>query len=155
MPTSEYGVRIANSKDLSEIVKLLADDRLGAMRERATDPLPVEYIEAFAAISADPNNEVLVATLDDLIVGVLQLTYIPNLTYVGSWRAIIEGVRIRSSHRSTGLGTQLLHWAIERCRARGCRLVQLNSDLQRIEAITFYERLGFRHSHAGMKLVLD
>ena len=114
-----------------------------------------ETVDAFAAIERDPNNELVVATLDDSIIGVLQLTYIPNLTHVGSWRGMIEGVRVSSSHRSAGVGTGMLQWAIERCRSRACRLVQLTSDLQRSDSIAFYEQLGFQHSHAGMKLRLE
>ena len=147
--------RIARETDVSSIVHLLADDRLGATREIATDPPPREYMDAFTAIDGDPNNELVVATLDELVVGVLQLTYIPNLTHRGSWRGMIEGVRVSSSHRSAGVGTGMLQWAIDRCRARACRLVQLTSDLQRSDSIAFYEHLGFQHSHAGMKLRLE
>ena len=147
--------RVANEDDLTSIVRLLADDLLGAKREAFSEPLPSFYTEAFEAIDTDPNNELLVATDDRSIIGVLQLTYIPNLTHRGSWRAMIEGVRIASAYRSSGLGTELLKWTIERSRARGCRVIQLTSDLQRTEAIAFYERLGFQYTHAGMKLWLD
>jgi GNAT superfamily N-acetyltransferase len=42
--------RNAVAGDLPAIVKLLADDELGAMRERDEDPLPREYRDAFAAM---------------------------------------------------------------------------------------------------------
>ena len=155
MPVSATQFRIARETDLASIVHLLADDRLGATRELATDPLPQEYIDAFIAIVGDLNNELVVATLDESIIGVLQLTYIPNLTHMGSWRGMIEGVRVSSSHRSAGVGKDMLQWAIDRCRSRGCRLVQLTSDLLRSDSIAFYEHLGFQHSHAGMKLRLE
>jgi GNAT superfamily N-acetyltransferase len=45
--------------------------------------------------------------------------------------------------------------AIERARTLGCRLVQLTSDRTRVDALRFYERLGFVPSHVGMKLSLD
>lgn len=155
MSKSATQFRIARETDVSPIVQLLADDRLGSTRELPMDPPCQEYLDAFAAIERDPNNELVVATLDDSIIGVLQLTYIPNLTHMGSWRGMIEGVRVSSSHRSAGVGTGMLQWAIERCRSRACRLVQLTSDLQRSDSIHFYEQLGFQHSHAGMKLRLE
>ena len=85
-------------------MRLLADDPLGAKRERFEIPLPGSYLRAFEAIDADPNNELVVACLGTEVVGVLQLTFIPYLTYQGGWRALIEAVRVDSRQRSRGLG---------------------------------------------------
>jgi GNAT superfamily N-acetyltransferase len=52
------------------------------------------------------------------------------------------------------MGKALVIRAIERARARGCRVVQLTSDLSRVDARHFYESLGFSHTHAGMKLAI-
>jgi ribosomal protein S18 acetylase RimI-like enzyme len=151
---AEPRFRRAAVDDVPPIVRLLASDPLGARRERLYDPLPRSYFDAFAAIESDPNQELVVSTLDDRIVGVLQLTFIPSLTYQGSWRAQIEGVRVEESVRSMGIGRRLLDHAIGRARDRGCRLVQLTSDKRRPRALEFYERLGFVASHEGMKLHL-
>lgn len=147
--------RAACIDDLPVLVQMLADDPLGATREFYSDPLPPSYGEAFAAIDADPNNELVVALLDDVVVGMLQITFIPYLTYQGQWRALIEGVRVSASVRSRGVGAGLFHWAIERARSRGCAMVQLTTDRAREEALRFYERLGFVASHHGMKLHLQ
>jgi GNAT superfamily N-acetyltransferase len=146
--------RRAGQRDLPAIVRLLADDPIGAKRERYETPLPQAYTRAFEAIDADPNNELVVACLEDEVVGVLQLTFIPYLTYQGGWRALIEAVRIDSRHRSRGLGKRMFEWAIERSRDRGCHLVQLTTDKARPDAKRFYESLGFVASHEGMKLQL-
>ena len=53
--------RPAAAMDLARIVAMLADDPLGANREKFADPLPAEYLEAFRAIAADSNNELVVA----------------------------------------------------------------------------------------------
>ena len=140
--------------DLPDIVRLLADDALGSQREENVSPLPGSYYAAFEALARDPNNELVIVELAGTIVGVLQLTYIPYITYRGSWRAQIEGVRIDSSLRSSGIGRKLVAWAIERAQSRGCHMVQLTSDKSRPDAIRFYESLGFVASHEGMKLHL-
>ena len=134
---------------------MLADDHLGRQRERVTDPLPDSYYQAFAAIDADPNNELLVACHGDQVVGTLQITYTPSLSHQGSWRATIESVRTTSALRGQGIGRQLVTDAIERARARGCLLVQLSTDKSRVDAKRFYEKLGFKASHEGMKVVLS
>lgn len=152
--TSALTFRTATKADVPHLVHLLADDPLGAAREADVSPLPDSYHDAYAAISADPNNELIVVELASELVGMLQLTFIPSLTYQGSWRAQIEGVRVAAAHRSEGIGRQLFAWAIDRARSRGCHLVQLTSDKARPDAIRFYESLGFRASHEGLKLHL-
>lgn len=146
--------RRATEADLPAIVAMLADDGLGAGREDASLPLAPAYMAAFAAISADSNQFLAVAELDGTVVGTLQLTFIPGLSHKGAWRGQIESVRIASSQRGTGLGQRIFAWAIETCRAKGCRLVQLTTDKSRADAHRFYARLGFVASHEGFKLKL-
>lgn len=154
MSVPTLGFRSATAADLPTIVRLLADDPLGKTRENYIIPLPAGYEKAFQAISSDPNNDLIVAELEGSVVGVLQLTFVPSLTYQGSWRAMIEGVRVDPSVRSGGIGRQLISWAIDQARERGCRLVQLTTDKARPDAIRFYQSLGFVASHEGMKLKL-
>ena len=67
---------------------------------------------------------------------------------------MIESVRVVAAERGTGLGTQMMQWAIEGARQAGCGQVQLTSNAQRPDAHRFYERLGFAPSHVGFKLKL-
>jgi ribosomal protein S18 acetylase RimI-like enzyme len=155
MPTPPLEFRRATRDDLPAIVAMLADDPLGALRESNTSPLPRGYHDAFDAIDRDPNIELVVAQAGGSgIVGVLQLSFIPNISHRGGWRALIEGVRVAAEARSEGVGRQMLLWAVERARQRGCLMVQLTSDKSRGDAIRFYEGLGFVASHEGMKLHL-
>lgn len=147
--------RVATEKDLDRIVQMLADDELGKTRERYEHPLPDSYRKAFEAIDRDPNNELVVACRDEEIVGVLQLTFTPYLTHQGSWRASIEGVRTSSSERGQGIGSKLIEWAIERAKERGCNIFQLTTDNQREDALRFYEKLGFKATHVGLKMKLS
>lgn len=151
MESTNLLFRQARQSDVSNIVKMLADDPLGAKREQFTHPLPQSYYDAFAAIQADPNNELIVAIHEDAVIGVLQLTFIPYLTYRGGWRALVEGVRVTNTYRGQGIGRQLFLWAINRAQEKGCHLIQLTSDKSRPAAIRFYESLGFVASHEGLK----
>ncbi len=146
--------RDATREDVPDIVRLMSDDPLGKQRELDTSPLPQSYYSAFEAIDRDPNNELVVVESAGKVIGMLQLTFIPYLTYRGSWRALIEGVRIDREYRSFGIGQKLISWAVERSEQRGCHMVQLTSDKKRPDAIRFYERLGFVSSHQGLKVHL-
>ena len=143
--------RLARREDVPSVVRLLADDALGSGRERYAEPLPQAYWEAFNAITARPDNELIVADIDGAVVGCLQLSFIPGLSRTGMWRGQIESVRVADGQRGSGLGSALIEWAVERAVERGCGLVQLTSDKARPDAIRFYEKLGFVSSHEGLK----
>ena len=147
--------REAGRSDLEVMVSLLAADPLGAQREQYERPLPEAYITAFATIDADPNHLLLVCQLDGELAGFFQLSFLPNLSYVGGWRAQIEGVRVAAAHRRKGLGRLMFEHAIALSREKGCHLLQLTTDKRRPEAVAFYNSLGFVDSHEGMKLKLD
>ncbi|MDJ0835261.1 MAG: GNAT family N-acetyltransferase [Acidobacteriota bacterium] len=149
---STISIRRATNEDLTGIIRLLADDELGAKREQFEIPLPACYRDAFTAIDTDPNQELMVADCDGRVVGTFQLSFLPNLTYRGGWRALVEAVRVDSSMRGEGLGARLIEHAVERARERGCRMIQLTTDKTRQEAKRFYEKLGFTATHEGMKL---
>ena len=147
--------RRATREDVNHIVGMLADDALGATREAYSSPLPESYYEAFEAIDRDPNNELLVVEMEGKVIGTLQITYIPSISYQGRWRAQVEGVRVSAEVRSMGIGRRLMAWAIDRARERECHLVQLASHKSRSDAIRFYQSMGFVASHEGMKLQLS
>lgn len=145
--------RKATEKDLPDIVKMLANDTLGETRENFTTPLPSEYMQAFEHIESDKNQELLVLENEqDGIIGTMQLTFIQYLTYRGGIRAQIEAVRVREEWRGKGIGEKMFLWAIQRARERKAHLIQLTTDKLRPEAIKFYEKLGFKASHEGMKI---
>jgi GNAT superfamily N-acetyltransferase len=144
-------IRRAVAADVPAIVDMLADDPLGAKRERPGD---ASYAAAFKEIDADPRQWLMVAVAGEDVVGTLQLTFIPGLSRLGSTRALIEAVRVRSDQRGSGLGGELVRWAIETARTQGAAMVQLTTDASRKDAHRFYERLGFQATHVGMKLIL-
>ncbi|MDO8800306.1 GNAT family N-acetyltransferase [Phenylobacterium sp.] len=151
---SEITFRPARRQDVARIVELLADDPLGSGRERFEDPLPASYDAAFDRIEASDGNILTVAELDGAVVGCLQMTFIPGLSNQGADLALIEGVRVDTALRSQGLGQQLIEWALETARARGCQAVELFTHKTRADAHRFYDRLGFDQSHVGYRIKL-
>jgi GNAT superfamily N-acetyltransferase len=147
--------RKATIDDMQALVEMMAEDALGSKRENYTLPLPRAYLEAFERIDSDQNQELtVVEDQTGQIIGVFQLTFIPYLTYQGGIRAQIEGVRVHKDHRGLGVGKKIIEWAIQRALERKAHLLQLTTDKKRPDAIRFYETLGFKASHEGMKMHL-
>ncbi|WP_452224997.1 N-acetyltransferase family protein [Lacinutrix chionoecetis] len=152
----EFLYRKAAEKDLPLIIKMIADDELGKNRENFKNPLPNEYLKAFENINQDKNQELIVVeNKNGEIVGTMQLSFIQYLTYRGGIRAQIEAVRIRKDKRGLGIGKSMFKWAINRAIERKAHLLQLTTDKKRPKAIKFYEELGFKASHQGMKIHLS
>jgi GNAT superfamily N-acetyltransferase len=146
--------RAAVPADLPFIVGLIVEDNFVATGDDPADAMHADYVDALAAIDRDPNQEMIVVELGGEPVGCFQLTYLPGLMRRGAWRGQIEVVHVSAGKRKLGIGSEMMKWAIERCRERNCAMVQLTSNKKRLDAHRFYERLGFSKSHEGFKLDL-
>jgi GNAT superfamily N-acetyltransferase len=147
-------IRSARAEDLPAVLALIAQETIPEGRELVSDPVHPRYAAAFEAIDADPNHMLVVGEIDGEVLATLQLSFIPGLPFLGAWRGHIESVRIAGHLRNRGLGAELVGWAVEQCRARGCHMVQLMSSQSRVDSHRFYERLGWTKSHYGFKLKL-
>jgi len=154
MTPQEVLFRPARRADLPSIVRMLADDDLGSQRECYEDPLPESYCSAFEQIDKDPNHELIVAERNGEVIGTLHLMFLPSVSFQGGLRAQVESVRVDRRFQSQGIGSQMMKWSMERARQRGAHVVQLTTHQTRVDAHRFYERLGFKGSHLGMKLSL-
>ena len=150
MNAGTVSIRRARREDVAAIVAMLADDHLGRARERAEDPLPPAYYEAFERVERDPNLTLVVAESEGRVVGCLQLGVLSGISSQGGTRGLLEDVRVATDCRSRGIGEQLVQWAIAEAKARGCNLVELLTHQTRVDAQRFYKRLGFTASHVGM-----
>jgi GNAT superfamily N-acetyltransferase len=147
--------RMAKLDDLKAIVSLLADDKLGRAREQASSEVAESYLDAFAKIDSDPNQYLMVLENDRAVIGTCHLTLMPSLTFSGRTRLQIEAVRIDRRIRGQNLGQQMIEFAINWGKEQGATIIQLTTNKERPDALRFYEKLGFKATHIGMKLYLD
>ena len=151
---ADLNLRLATEHDVQGIRALLGDDKLGQSREDMSSGGLKKYLTAFAAIEQSPDNELWVADSNGAIVGTWQVTYIPYLSRGGNTRCLIEAVRTASQCRGQGVGKQMMEFALDQARRRGCLLAQLTTDKTRKDAHRFYQKLGFQSTHEGMKIQL-
>jgi GNAT superfamily N-acetyltransferase len=145
-------IRPARRSDLGAILELAVQDSFADPPEPASPT--EEHFAAFDAIEAHTDHQLVVGTIADEVIATLQLSFLPGLSNRGAWRAQVESVRVRRDLRSSGIGGAMMNWVIDRSRERGCWIVQLTTNRSRLDAQRFYERLGFKPSHVGMKLRL-
>ena len=143
--------RKAKLDDLPMIVDLLSEDDLGQHREAKAEKLDQRYIDAFHRIDADPNQYLMVVTNPIDIIGTCHLTLMPSLTFTGSTRLQVEAVRIAKNYRGQKIGEWMMNAAITFAKLNHATIIQLTTNKQRPRARQFYERLGFKVTHEGMK----
>ncbi len=150
-PGGALTVRLARPADAPRLAALLA---AGSWRGTEDAGDVQTFRSALDDIANTPGNDVLVAELDDQVVGVCQLITFRHLQERGGRCAEIESVHVDESVRSSGIGAALVEAAVERAAAAGCYRVQLTSNKARTAAHRFYLRQGFEASHEGFKRYL-
>ena len=95
---------------------------------------------------------VVVAAVDDLIVGTCQIVVFENLVRSPQRRAIIESVVVDAAWRHQGVGRRLLVFAVGFARSTNCAKVCIVSGHHWLEVYGFVEDLGFSHYKHGYVL---
>lgn len=103
---------------------------------------PQQVARVFGRLCSEPNCCVLVAESGDRVVGFLDLSLRPTLFHRG-WTAIIEDLIVDKAWRRQGIGSLLVHRGEQYARKRGCRGIELSSDLGREAAHRFWSSLGY------------
>lgn len=140
--------RDALLEDIPYIVALLADDPLGAQRERLGDSA---YSEALKAIDADPTTRFIIAEEDGAVIGCMQVSILPGLARRGAKRVQFESLRVVGGERRKGIGAALVAEGLRLARQAGCTLAEITTDQTRDGAQRFWERQGFKATHVGFK----
>jgi GNAT superfamily N-acetyltransferase len=86
-------------------------------------------------------------------IGTFSLMTFCSLSHNGSRQALLDAVVVTPSQRGRGVGEAMLRQALKIAAAAGCYKVSLSSNLKRVDAHRFYERLGF--SQHGISFSLE
>jgi GNAT superfamily N-acetyltransferase len=151
----DIDIRPATKADITAILELVDAGRIDDSTLNAKkDSDLTGYEKAFERIQANNDSMLMVACKGSQIVGTFQLNFITYLIGMSREDAQVENVHVHRNYRSSGIGSEMMRWCISEAKKRNCRRVQLTTDKKRKDAHRFYERLGFKSSHEGMKLIL-
>ena len=136
-------IREAVEADLPAVVSLLEGLDL------ETPPAANETV--WKTILAQPGRTVLIAEVDGVVVGTLDLMVVANLTRDARPFAVAENIAVDADHRSRGIGRALLDEAVRRSQGAGCYKIQLMSNKRRADAHAFYRSCGFEAQAEGFR----
>ena len=138
----EVAIREAEVADLPAILRIYRSAGLDSARTLSVS----EAHTVFQRIGTYPDYKIFVATHNNVVVGTLALLIMDNLVNGGLPSGVVEDVAVAAEYQGQGIGKQMMSFAFERCRQRGCYKLVLSSNKKRNAAHRFYESLGFvRH----------
>ncbi len=101
-----------------------------------------------------PNSTILVAHINDRIVGMVSMQQLIS-TAMGERVGLIEDMIVHSNFRGQGIGSMLLNSVITLSKQLGYGRLALGVDLRNTSAKSFYTQLGFQSSNMGLMYRLD
>ena len=132
------GVRISEAveSDLPDIVRLYLelDEKIMSLENAKKN---------FNQIKSNPNHKIYIAKEANEIIGTFAMIFINSFAHDGSPSAILEDVAVSGKHQGQGIGKQMMSFAMERAKEKGCYKIALSSQFKREGAHKFYESLGF------------
>ena len=141
-------IRAAKRNDLTELTDLykhLHDD----------DAVDEETVNAvFTSILDSEKTVVVVAEIDESVVGTCHLTLVRNLTRGGQPWCALENMVVSPESRRKGIGAALMKWSISWADDRGAYKLQLVSADRRVESHRLYERSGMAAAVKGFRRYL-
>lgn len=97
-----------------------------------------------------PSGFVVLAEDDGRFVSVCTVSYLDALRTVGRY-AIIQEMYVDPSVRSSGVGMDVLRFALDHAVSRGCAIVELGTPFNGDRQIQFYQRAGFTKVGARLR----
>ena len=144
-------VRPATDADLPAVLALYGQPDMddGAV-------LPISDAQGLLArFAAYPDYTLYVAEQDQVIVGTFALLVMDNLGHLGAPSAIVEDVMVAPDRHRNGIGRDMMRFAIDTAKAKGCYKMMLSSNVRRERAHAFYEQLGFTRHGYSFRIDLD
>lgn len=133
-------LRKATECDLPAIEKLMMEliESMDSKEDIDTNMV----FENCRKLLSEANSYLLVGEMNGAVIGFINFTIHRTLLHSGP-SGLIDEVVVTGSYRKRGVGKQLIHAAIEKCKELGCREVEVSTELTNTNARQFYKKCGF------------
>ena len=116
-----------------------------------TPPAPADLLPAFDNLIADDGKGfIVVGENGSRMTSVCTVSFLNALRTRGRY-AIIQEMFVEPESRSTGVGMDVLKFALEHAVANGCQTVELGTPYHGDRQIQFYRRAGFTEVGARLR----
>lgn len=141
-------IKIAREVDRDAVVGLVS----GLLTELGGTPPPAGVMatvfDRFAGGS--DTGFVVMGEADEKAIAVCTVSYLLAMRTRGKY-AIIQEMFVEPEYRSTGVGKDVLEFALNHAAADGCQTVELGTPYDGDRQIQFYERAGFTEVGARLR----
>ena len=133
-------IREALENDLPHILKIY-----GELTDDPEDKITMDdALKKFEKFKVYPDYKLYVAVIENVIVGTFALLIMDNLAHRGEPSSIVEDVAVSREWQGKGIGKEMMQYAMNISRLKGCYKMVLSSHFRRADAHKFYESLGFK-----------
>ena len=141
----ELKIRAARLTDVPRLLMLYRQLDIGAEPQVSVEPARARFLD----LSSNPHHRIFVAEAGDEVVGTFAMIFVPGISHGGRDSCVVEDVVVSAPRQGSGVGRQMMNFAMQVCAERGCYKLVLSSHVDRDKAHRFYEGLGFeRHGYS-------
>ena len=135
-------IRNASEKDILNLLQLLYD--LGRPKPREDNDVDT-FENLLRKYFTDSDKKILVAELDDQVVGMVSMIFLPRLNR-STLEMYIPELIVFEKYQNHGIGEKLIFACIDIAKEKKCHRIRLESGNQRKDSHEFYRHLGFEQS---------
>lgn len=141
-------VRLATGADRDAAIDLARK----LLVELGGTPAPPDAMApVFESFAADgPAGFVVLGEDEGQFVAVCTVSFVDALRATGRY-AIIQEMYVDPGMRSSGVGMEVLQFALDHAISRGCAMVELGTPFHGDRQIQFYQRAGFANVGAHLR----
>lgn len=137
-------IQLATKNDIESLCELL--DELFSQEKEFISNKELQKIALNKILNNENIGNIIVVVIDEKIVAMVNILYTIS-TALGARVAILEDMIVSKNFQNQNIGSELLKYAIEVAKNKGCKRITLLTDDDNFNAHKFYKKSGFEKSN--------
>ena len=137
-------IRFATKNDIFALSELLSE--LFSQELEFTVNKKLQEKGIIAILENENIGNILIVSINEKIVAMVNILYTIS-TALGTKVAILEDMIVSKNFQNQNIGSELLKYAIEVAKNKGCKRITLLTDNDNSHAHKFYKKSGFQKSN--------
>ena len=137
-------IRFATKNDIFALSELLSE--LFSQELEFTVNKKLQEKGLLTILENENIGNILIVSINEKIVAMVNILYTIS-TALGTKVAILEDMIVSKNFQNQNIGSELLKYAIEVAKNKGCKRITLLTDNDKCHAHKFYKKSGFQKSN--------